>query len=121
MDVFDFKVSSNRCLARCGVDVYQGRESSVVVVTELPDNPGMSICNAFEDLFPQVCRKYALNPEKVLWIEYWGRWRVADGAPYDRKEEEWLKVYFQWDGNRVRDPKWQRWSESLVKLALDSI
>jgi hypothetical protein len=62
--------------------------------TELPDNPGMSICNAFEDLFLQVVEAYNLDPELIMWIEHWEIWKVSEGAPYDREEEDWHRVEF---------------------------
>jgi hypothetical protein len=117
MDIFSYKVKSNRMLAKCGVEIYQGKKSAIVVVTELPDNSGMSICNAFEDLFLQVCEFYKLNPSSVLWIEHWGVWKYKEGAPYDRESEEWHKVEFNWNGEFVSRPHWINVTASFVEVA----
>ncbi len=115
MNIFNYKVRFNRMPAKCGIEVTLGKKSAVVVVTELPDNPGMSICNGFEDLFLQVCEFYKLNPASVLWIEHWEAWKHEEGAPYDREEEEWYKVEFDWDGKSARNPRWVPVTASFVK------
>ncbi|MBE9170866.1 hypothetical protein IQ238_26255 [Pleurocapsales cyanobacterium LEGE 06147] len=117
MNIFSYKVRSNRCPAKCGVEVTLCKKSAVVVVTELPNNPGMSICNGFEDLFLQVCEFYKLDPASVLWIEHWGVWNYKEGAPYDRDEEEWCKVEFDWDGKSARNPRWMPVTASFVEAA----
>ncbi|MGH2416468.1 MAG: hypothetical protein ACRDEA_22800, partial [Microcystaceae cyanobacterium] len=75
MDIFTYIPSSNRFPARCSLEVYRGNNSAVVIVTELPDNEGMSICNAFEDLIVQVVKAYDLDPANLLWIEHWEAWK----------------------------------------------
>jgi hypothetical protein len=115
-EIFSYRVSSNRVEAQCTIEIYRGK-SDLIIVSELPNNPGMSICNAFEELFLQVVKAYDLRPEKLLWIEHWEAWKVTDGAPYDREEEEWSKVIFDWDGRRASNPRWQYVSQTFVEAA----
>lgn len=114
---FTYIPSSNRCYSECGIEVYGNSDRALVIVTELPDNPGMSICNAFEDLLEQVCQTYQLDREHLLWIEHWEKWKVSEGAPYDREEEEWLQVQFERSGNRATNPRWLRVTASFVEAA----
>jgi len=54
MKIFNYKIRSHESPAKCGIEVHRGNKSAVVIVTELADNEGMSICNAFQDLVKQV-------------------------------------------------------------------
>lgn len=117
MNTFSYRVRANRCLAKCALEVYRGSNSAVVIVTELPDNEGMSICNAFEDLILQVAETYDLNPGGLLWIEHWEAWKSSEGAPYDREEEEWIRVKFEWNGHRASKPCWIPVTASFVEAA----
>jgi len=115
-EIFNYRVSSNKIEARCSIEIYRGK-SDLAIVTELSNNPGNSICNAFEELFLQVVKGYDLRPDKLLWIEHWGVWKVSEGADYDREEEEWVKVIFDWDGRRACNPRWQYVSQTFVEAA----
>jgi hypothetical protein len=117
MNTFTYIPSSNRFPAQCGIEVYHGSQSAVVIVTELPDNEGMSICNAFEDLILQVAKAFELDPGRLLWLENWEAWKVCEGAPYDREEEEWIKVEFDWDGRLASKPRWMPVTASFVEAA----
>lgn len=121
MEIFNYRVSANTFIAKCGIEVYRGFNSAVVVVTELPDNEGMSICNAFEELILQVAQAYKLDPGRLLWIEHWGAWKRQEGAPYDREAEEWHQVRFKWDGTRASAPYWVNVSESFVEAAKSTL
>jgi hypothetical protein len=116
VEIFNYRSSSNEVVAQCSVEIYRGK-SDLAIVTELANNPGMSVCNAFEELFLQVVKAYDLRPDKLLWIEHWGAWKVSEGAPYDREEEEWVKVIFDWDGRRASNPHWQYVSQTFVEAA----
>jgi hypothetical protein len=117
MEIFSYKVSSNKAIAKCGIEVYRGQSSSIVVVTELPTNPGMSVCNAFEDLFLQLVEAYNLDPASVLWIERWGQWRCSEGAPYNRQTEDWHQVRYELDGKKARNPYWLPVTAEFVAAA----
>ena len=64
MKIFNYK-APNGVLSRCGVQVY---DKAVVVLTELNDNPGMSVTNAIEELAYTVCFEYGLDPAEVIWL-----------------------------------------------------
>ena len=117
MEIFNYRVRQNQITAQCGIEVFRGSKASVVIVTELASNPGSSICNAMTDLFPQVCQYYKLNPASVLWLERWEVWKTSDGAPYDREEEDYSKVEFDWNGRKAINPRWLYVTRSFVEAA----
>lgn len=50
----------------------------VVVVTELEDNPGTGITTVADRLAWEVCARYAIHPETLLWIEHHGPWKTLN-------------------------------------------
>src|SRR6185503_8773416 len=69
---YDYSVLANRITARCRLRFFEAPTGDVVVVaTELPDNPGMSITNAAEELAGTVCRDYGIDPERLVWVEHY--------------------------------------------------
>jgi hypothetical protein len=58
---------------RCRIRIYipdEERDDPVVVCTELPNNPGMSITNAAEQIAAEVISGYRL-PMPLVWIEHY--------------------------------------------------
>jgi hypothetical protein len=69
---FEYKNPHNACHGVCGVSIFQtAPDMAIVVLTELPDNPGMSITNAFEHISTSV--KDILLPgiaaSQIIWVE----------------------------------------------------
>lgn len=64
--------------ARCGLEVIpisDGR--TVVICTELANNPGVSVTNFAEELAMLVCEGWNIHPEQLVWIEHY----PADPCP----------------------------------------
>jgi hypothetical protein len=62
---------------RCRIRIYipeEARDAPVVICTELPHNPGMSITNAAEQIAAEVINGHQL-PTPLVWIEHY-----EDGA-----------------------------------------
>src|SRR4051794_20817669 len=58
--------------ARCGLEIVElpnGR--TVVIATELSDNPGVSITNFAEKLASLVCKMFDIDPTTLVWIEHY--------------------------------------------------
>ena len=45
---------------------------TVVIATELEDNPGTSITNVAEHLASHVCDQFQIDPQRLVWIEHYG-------------------------------------------------
>jgi len=63
--------------ARCRLQVHRHEGQTVAIVTELPDNPGMSVTNAAEWLLPALAQQYGL-PDDTVWIEHYERLHEPD-------------------------------------------
>lgn len=106
--------SANKAKGNCHVEI---PAPNVAIVSETPNNTGMSVCNAFEDLVPQVCEVFGLCLDHLIWIEHWGKWSVAEGAPYDRDEEEYTQVLFDIESGRACNPRWRYLGSDRTALA----
>lgn len=58
------------------VDLPDGR--IVIACIEMPGNPGKSITNAAEYIFAQVCERFDLAPQRIVWLENYESFDRAD-------------------------------------------
>jgi len=98
--------------ARCRVRIYgltdsddddrlaQEREPVVVIITELPDNPGKSVTNAMEWIATVVVHQFDLDPARTRWIEHYPD-RHPPGREGDRVfDESFSLVSLGWEHAR---------------------
>ena len=93
----------------CGVDIYECFDRLTVVITELNDNPGISITQCYHELATDIAlglMDVAVidEPSVILWIEHY-QGAVSPKAPWNG--ETWDEVTMQWDGRRFRSPTWK--------------
>ncbi len=94
--------------AKCHVTVYDHLHGTVVVMTEPPDNPGMSITNAVEAVATQVGAREGLDPARTIWLEHYPD-RHPPGMERDRMfDESYDLVRFAWAGLTATRPAWKR-------------
>jgi hypothetical protein len=105
--------------ARCGLDIHRRHDGIVVVIlTELPNNPGTSVTNFFEHLatkvFMEILMMEAIKPANIIWIEHYP---AESREPI--REETWDKVELMYhdEYKRFQRPKWSR----LQKEEVDAI
>ena len=108
---------------RCRVRIYRpdlpvegsaARDEAVVICTELPNNPGMSVTNSAERITGEVISFHRL-PAPLVWIEH--RQDGARGTPEDPHsfdlvtfssyEVEDLGSYMGEERKRIGEPSWQ--------------
>jgi hypothetical protein len=71
-----------------------------VIATELQDNPGTSITNIAEHLASHVCERFAIDPDKLVWIETYGypapgdRERTYDRVTFTRRTQPERTIWF---------------------------
>jgi len=94
--------------ASCRVSIFRSNGQTVVVLTETPDNRGISITNAAEYIAAAVTDLSPLqeeHPNEIAWIEHYPQ---RGGTA--RIEETWDEVEFRWDrkedGWHAADPVW---------------
>src|SRR2546421_12763932 len=60
------------CESWCGLEIIPiDGGKTVIIATELADNPGTSVTNICEDLASVVCVELAIDPSSLVWIEYY--------------------------------------------------
>lgn len=57
----------------CALEMLPLRDGrTAVIATEVADNPGTSVTNAFELLATDVCARFTIDPRRLVWIEHYG-------------------------------------------------
>jgi hypothetical protein len=107
IDRFEFK-GFHGCRSCCALNIEQIEDGrTVVICSELEDNPGTSITNAVEMIASQAVNQLELDPAKLVWIEHYPPEKVHGNT------EDWDLVTFGaifHDGIRTvfDDPIWRR-------------
>lgn len=102
-EIFYYRVKANSFLAKCRVRV----NHNIVVATELPDNTGMSITNAAEEVAMQVCQFFEIPIAQLVWIEHYAQWGDID--------ETFDAVDFEIVHNCLSNPIWKPVSHAMVE------
>ncbi len=105
--IFNYKGSNNRD-AKCRIQIFEQVGRIVIVATELADNSGYSITNAAEQIVAEVCRKFNIDPEKLIWVEYY--------PPKKSTASRCELVQFNWDGQYFSRPRWASLSKQEIEL-----
>jgi hypothetical protein len=101
----------------CRIRVYQlDSGMTVVIATELPDNPGTSITNWAEFLATEMRRRFVAPGAGLAWIEHSPERPGLTGAP--PLPEQFDRVLFRWDGTCYHDPDWRPFSRAQVEALL---
>jgi hypothetical protein len=91
--------------AKCQVRIYQTDAGATVLLTELADNPGMSITNASEEIASSLAARFALNPIITTWIEHYPSTAWRDER---RRDETFDEITYTWQGQTASAPQWRR-------------
>ena len=71
-EVYKYKPVGHGTQARCGVQVFETSDRDVLVLTELPNNRGMSVTNCAEQLVTELLGRYErLDPSRLTVIEHY--------------------------------------------------
>ena len=114
------------CRSCCGLEIIplaDGR--TLVIATELADNPGTSVTNVAEHLASFVCERFGIETEKLVWVEHYGYGicllgeRAYDRVTFQRRAPEgvvWLPAVTGskpngWPGH-FGEPHWVTMSDA---------
>jgi hypothetical protein len=116
---------------RCRIRIYRpdlpvegsaARDEAVVICTELPDNPGMSITQAAERIAGEVISFHRL-PTPLVWVGHYED--GARGTPQDSHtfdlvtfssyEGEYLGAYLGEERKRIGEPSWKPLDRATVE------
>ncbi|MDB5871802.1 MAG: hypothetical protein JWQ07_1244 [Ramlibacter sp.] len=105
-DLFAYKASNGAdgiCLLE-RVDLPDGR--IVIACISIVGNPGQSITNAVEEICFQVCERFEIPPEHLIWLEHY------ENLP---GYEEWSWVTFEQlpPASLFRNPTWRTMTPAL--------
>ena len=104
------------CPSYCWLRIYTAPGQSVVLATEMPDNPGTSITNASERLAMEVTRSFGLTFDTLTWVEHYPERQGSHGGP--RLPASFDQVSFTPTAQGLRSPEWQRLSKIQVEAML---
>lgn len=83
------------CESFCGLEILYLADGRVAVIaTKLKDNSGTSVTNVAEHLASEVCDRFDIDPDKLVWIETYGypapgeRQRTFDLVTFTRRESD---------------------------------
>jgi hypothetical protein len=104
------------CLSYCWLRIYTTPGQSVVLATEMPENPGTSITNAPERLSMEVTRTFRLALDTLTWIEHYPERQGSHGHPL--LPESFDQVTFTHTAQGLQCPEWHRLSQAQVEAML---
>lgn len=100
---------------RCRVRLYlpddPERDTSVVICTELPENPGKSITNAEEYIAAEVISGHGLSRATPIWIEHYPRSEAERQAGI--KETFDLVVFDSYEVSEVLTGEPREWRRTI--------
>jgi hypothetical protein len=96
--------------------IYTAPGQTVVLVTELDDNPGISVTNMAERLAAEVARTFDLSLDTLLWIEHYPARQGLSGCP--ELQETFDLVTFTRTSHGLQHPEWRRLSQAQVEHML---
>ena len=61
------------CLSECDLEIVRSSsKTTLVICTELPDNPGTSVTNLAAELATGICEEHeTIDPAALLWVEHY--------------------------------------------------
>ena len=104
------------CPSYCWLRIYQAPGQTVVLATEVDDNPGTSITNMAEHLATEVTRTFGLSLGALVWIEHYPDRLVIGGHP--RLPASFDLVTFTCTPQGLRAPQWRRVSKEQVETLM---
>jgi hypothetical protein len=114
-DVFLYR-GFHACPSYCWLRIYTAPGQSVVLATEMPDNPGTSITNAAERLAMEVTRTFGLALDTLTWIEHYPEREGRNRHP--PLPASFDLVTFTPTAQGLRSPQWRRLSQAQVEAML---
>jgi len=96
--------------SKCGIKIVNGRDKTVVVVTELPDNPGTQITTFSAELAEQITKTHNITPEKLVYIEH----SPDMQSKLSFYSESFYLVNFEIENGKFSSPQWEKYTKEQV-------
>jgi len=86
------------CASHCRMRIFKHDNQTVVVMTEVGDNPGTSVTNMVEHIATQACEFYNLDPARCVFIEHYpdnrSEWALKRDVRDSLLEEHFSRAMF---------------------------
>ncbi len=93
--------------SRCGLRILNQNEKVIVIVTELyQDNPGSDITNVSVSLATQICSKFNISFENLVYVEC----SPNMNSKLSFYDEEFFRVHFDIQEDKLINPAWAKLS-----------
>ncbi|UCG27634.1 MAG: hypothetical protein JSV24_11790 [Bacteroidales bacterium] len=97
--------------SKCGLKIVDKKDKTIILVTEFYEsNPGTSVTNWNTHLATELCLKFNINPENMIFIEH----SPEMSSRFSFYKETFDLVSFDWDGSSFSNPRWKRISREEV-------
>ena len=103
---FRYETGGRAAFSICRLRVYESWAGTILLASELADNPGFSITNSAEALATALVERYSLDPGRAVFLEHYDR-ASYPGMP---REPTFDAVSFTWAGGCASAPRWKRLS-----------
>jgi hypothetical protein len=97
MKIIEFKYY-NKLKNKCGIDILYSGENTIVLLTELKQNHGVSVTNAWEYLATLIYNHILKghDPSKIIWVEH-----------YEDEPENFSIVFLDYINEKFCNPDWK--------------
>lgn len=119
LTAFEF-MSPNGTPSKCNISIYSAHNRPLVILSEHPENPGISVTNGFELIATSVYNAFLGSqlPGNIEWMEHYPRLTTSSGGGSDitLRDEEFDRVTLTWDDRKDRfvGANWERLDPSMV-------
>lgn len=110
MEIFRFRGKTG-VPATCGITIEQDGDRVTVTLTELSDNPGMSVTNQVDHIATLIYRERlsGYDPARIEWIEHYQETTRPTEHSKNTKCQTWDRVTLQFNGKQFHSPQWKYW------------
>jgi hypothetical protein len=89
-----------RQLSICELTMLQTPDRLIVIATEIAQNPGTSITNAYKLLAQKIVEEFQINPLTALWIEHYNDKSYTNFQKDNLPTNRYAWVRLTWQFNR---------------------
>ena len=95
----------------CGLKVVKRKEKTIIIATDLfEDNPGTSITEWNSKLAKELCDKFEIDYNKLIYIEH----TPDKKTKLSFNQETFYKVNFQIENDIFDNPSWEKLTKEEV-------
>jgi len=117
-EIFHF-VGYFGCPSKCRIRWTKRSDKVVVIASQLSEDGGTSITNRAEHLATEVCQRYGLDADRVVYVEHYPDRRSPGQKLHDPIfDEHFSLVSFHRKGATFSRPQWTRIEKTLVETLI---